>query len=139
MTILELLNAANEGYPDGYLAEYYDPKTGKKVKSNGDTLAEFIVQEIIETYDAKATKQVQLESAAGCLRTAQNDLESVITALKNPRRLYQKKYRERVVKTRKPGHEECMTPSCCYHGRKNYNYASMKLSREIKKEREAQL
>jgi hypothetical protein len=30
MKLPELLNAANKGYPDGYLAEYYDTKTGKR-------------------------------------------------------------------------------------------------------------
>jgi hypothetical protein len=30
MKLLELLNAANQGYPDGDLAEYYDTQDGKR-------------------------------------------------------------------------------------------------------------
>lgn len=56
MKLLELLNAANEGYPDGYLAEYYDTKTGAlKKHGSGDTLAKFIVPELIDTFDSKAS------------------------------------------------------------------------------------
>ena len=53
MKLPELLNAANKGYPDGYLAEYYETKTGARKRGSGDTLAEFIVLELIDTFDAK--------------------------------------------------------------------------------------
>jgi len=54
MKLLELLNAANQGYPDRDLAEYYDTKTGAlKKHGSGDTLAKFIVLELIDAFDAK--------------------------------------------------------------------------------------
>ena len=36
MKLPELLNVANQGYPDGYLAEYYDTKTGARKSGRGD-------------------------------------------------------------------------------------------------------
>jgi hypothetical protein len=35
LTLLELLNLANEAYPDGFLAEYYDARTGKRLPGGG--------------------------------------------------------------------------------------------------------
>lgn len=70
MKLLELLNAANEGYPDGYLAEYYDPNTGKRKSGDGDTLAKFIVLELIDTFDSKATDDAQIEEALRVLDRA---------------------------------------------------------------------
>lgn len=60
MKLLELLNAANQGYPDGYLAEYYDTKTGTRKRGRGDTLAEFIVLELIDTFDPKTDDDAQI-------------------------------------------------------------------------------
>lgn len=46
---------------------------------------------------------------------------------------YQKLYRERIMKTRKPGHEDsCVRSGCCYHGRRNANRLAM---RRIRAER----
>jgi hypothetical protein len=47
MTILDLLNKANEAYPDGLMSVYYDQSTGKEKPDDGaDGLALFIVREI---------------------------------------------------------------------------------------------
>lgn len=47
MTILDLLNRANEAYPDGFLSMYYDQATGYEKPDDGaDGLALFIVREI---------------------------------------------------------------------------------------------
>ena len=81
MKLLELLNAANEGYPDGYLAEYYDPYTGKRKSGDGDTLAKFIVLELIDTFDSKATDDAQIGIATQMLERARTDLLGVIQAL----------------------------------------------------------
>jgi hypothetical protein len=81
-TILELLNAANQGYPDGYLAEYYDTKTGAlKKRGSGDTLAKFIVLELIDTFDSKASEDSQIDEATRVLESARRDLLGVIEAL----------------------------------------------------------
>ena len=82
MTLLELLNAANLGYPDGYLAEYYNSKTGAlKKHGSGDTLAKFIALELIDTFDSKASDDSQIDEATRVLESARRDLLGVIEAL----------------------------------------------------------
>jgi hypothetical protein len=85
MTLLELLNAANQGYPDGYLAEYYNTKTGtrKRKRGQGDTLAEFIVLELIDTFDSKTSDDSQINLATQILERARRDLFNVIQALED--------------------------------------------------------
>lgn len=47
MTILDLLDKANEAYPDEMMSVYYDPATGDEKPDDGaDGLALFIVREI---------------------------------------------------------------------------------------------
>jgi len=60
LSLVELLNLANEAHDDGYLAEYFDPDTGTSKAGSGDTLAEFIVREIRDTFDPNATRSAQL-------------------------------------------------------------------------------
>ena len=82
MKLAELLNAANQGYPDGYLAEYYDTKTGAlKKHGSGDTLAKFIVLELIDTFDSKASDDSQIDEVTRVLESARRDLLGVIEAL----------------------------------------------------------
>lgn len=81
LSLVELLNIANEAYDDGYLAEYFDPDTGASRAGSGDTLAEFIVREIRDTFDSNATRSTQLEEARRVLMNAIDDLESVIERL----------------------------------------------------------
>jgi hypothetical protein len=81
LSLVELLNVANEAYDDGYLAEYFDPDTGGPKTGSGNTLAEFIVREIRDTFDSNATRSAQLEEARRVLRNAIDDLESVIERL----------------------------------------------------------
>jgi hypothetical protein len=47
----------------------------------GDTLAEFIVREIRDTFDPNATRSQQLEEARRVLLNAIDDLENVIERL----------------------------------------------------------
>jgi len=81
LTLLELLNRANDAYPDGFLAEYYDAKTGERRQGGGDSLARFIVAELSETFDPGAAHAAQLEEAGNALNHAVDDLERVIQAL----------------------------------------------------------
>ena len=81
LTLLELLNLANEAYPDGFLAEYYDAKTGERQPGGGDSLARFIVAEISETFDPDAPRQTQLREGRIALSRAIDDLQSVIEVL----------------------------------------------------------
>jgi hypothetical protein len=85
MTRLELLNLANKGYPDGFLAEYYDEQTGKPkdrtIDGLGDTLAEFIVIELSETFDKDACDTDQINAALSAIDSAIRELDSVQNAL----------------------------------------------------------
>jgi len=77
LSLVELLNVAN----DGYLAEYFDPDTGASRAGLDDTLAEFIVREIRDTFDPTAIRSEQLEEARRVLMNAIDDLENVIERL----------------------------------------------------------
>jgi hypothetical protein len=81
LTLLELLNLANDAYPDGFLAEYYDAETGERQSGGGDSLARFIVAEISETFDPDAPRPAQLREGRVALNHAIDDLQSVIEAL----------------------------------------------------------
>jgi hypothetical protein len=81
LSLVGLLNIANEAYDDGYLAEYFDPDTGASRGGSGDTLAEFIVREIRDTFDPTAIRCEQLEEARRVLMNAIDDLENVIERL----------------------------------------------------------
>jgi hypothetical protein len=81
LTLLELLYLANDAYPDGFLAEYYDAKTGERQPGSGDSLARFIVAEVSETFNSDAPRSAQLREARIALGRAIDDLESVIEAL----------------------------------------------------------
>jgi hypothetical protein len=82
MTKLELMRAANEGYPDGLLSEYYNDN-GDFVRDNngGDGLAAFIVAELSDTFDPAATDRDQIEEALRVLDRAQRDLMDTANAL----------------------------------------------------------
>lgn len=81
MTLLELLNKANEEYEGGFLSEYYDENTAEKKEGSGDTLAEFIVIELTETFDAEADDSDQIQTAVDAIEMAMRDLHSVINGL----------------------------------------------------------
>ena len=81
LSLVELLKIANEAYDNGYLAEYFDPDTGAPRAGSGDTLAQFIVREIRDTFDSNATRSAQFEEARRVLMNAIDDLERVIERL----------------------------------------------------------
>jgi hypothetical protein len=60
LSLLELLNIANEAYPDGFLGTYFDSKTGERIEGHGDSLARFVVAELSETFDPKLVRTEQL-------------------------------------------------------------------------------
>lgn len=82
LSLVGLLKIADEAYEEGYLAEYFDPDTGAARAGSGDTLAEFIVSEIRDTFDSNATRCAQLEEARRVLMNAIDDLETVIERLR---------------------------------------------------------
>lgn len=78
MTLNELMQKVIDAYPDpDSIADYWNPRTGKlNKKASGDTLAEFIVREIAETFDPEEypTDEEQLRHARHQLWTAMTDL-----------------------------------------------------------------
>lgn len=83
-TAKQILDAANAVYPDGFLENYYDAK-GDKAKGSGDTMAQFIAIEIIESFgDADGEDMGSVEAIdliIQRLETAHEDLGNVIGAL----------------------------------------------------------
>ena len=82
LALVELLNMANNGYPDEFLSEYYNPNTGERRQGDGDTLARFIVAELRDTFDAHASRAGQIDEAHRVLNNAIRDLANVVRALK---------------------------------------------------------
>ena len=82
MRMVDLLNKANGGYPDGYLTEYYNDETGEfNPHGRGDTLAQFIVTELEETFSSEQSDDDQLFSARHQLQMAVEQLQNTIAAL----------------------------------------------------------
>ena len=81
LSLLELLTLANEWYPDGFLGEYFDPQTAEHREGGRDTLAEFIVAELSETFDSGTSRAKQLREARIALENAAEKIEEVIHGL----------------------------------------------------------
>lgn len=77
---LRLLRAANQYYPDGDLASYFDEETGELTDDGlgGDGLAKFIVVELSEAADSPAAAIVLLENAKGDLDQAIEGIQELI-------------------------------------------------------------
>ena len=86
MKLVDLMKRANAGYPDGYLGQYFQYKTGEPVEGSGDTLAEFIVRELAETFEPDASDEDQIDRAVEVLEKATSDLASVMAALRGQRK-----------------------------------------------------
>ncbi len=76
--IMEIIHSA---YPDAMTRNYWDPVQRRPAPGSGDTLAEFIVKEIADTYDAKASHSEQLAEAIRVLERARSDIGNVVSAL----------------------------------------------------------
>lgn len=72
-TLVEILDLANMVDEDRFLAAYYT-KEGKPKKGNGDTLAQFIVAELIATFSPDADKKSQLLMAMQAVESAKDKL-----------------------------------------------------------------
>ncbi len=77
MTLDEIIQVADEAYPDGLVARAH------KGEDAGDTLALFIVRELGDIYDPDASDAEQAAAASGALETAVNELQAVCGALEN--------------------------------------------------------
>ena len=87
MKLVEILNAANSQYPDGYLSTYFNQKTGEYLEASGDTLAEFIVHEIMETFDPNTKDVDQIMAAEAAIQTGINDMNEALIGIRS---LYKK-------------------------------------------------
>lgn len=84
MQLNDLIHIASAAYPDGLIAEeYWDFERGRPRKNpdGGDTLAQFIANEISDTYDPDATDRNQIRTAMKALSMASDDLAAVMAAL----------------------------------------------------------
>lgn len=83
MILKELIVLAGKGYPDG-LDRYFDEELVEEVDA-GDTLAEFIVRELVGTFDINASGEAQLDEAIRVMSTAVQELTSVVDVLQGAR------------------------------------------------------
>jgi len=85
MTLIELLDIVSKGYPDECTRAFYTNAGEIESEATGDTLAEFIVREIIENFEPDADEVDQINLAVNLLTNASNDIESVVLALHEAR------------------------------------------------------
>ena len=90
MKLIQLMKIADEGYrkdfPESSLLECVNRRTGRPLDQppSGDTLALFVVRELSETFESKASDHEQLAEAARCVEKAVNDLGNILSALDKP-------------------------------------------------------
>lgn len=84
--IMEIVHSA---YPDAMTRNYWDPVQRRPTPGMGDTLAEFIVKEIADTYDAGSADSEQLTEAIRVLERARSDIGNVAVTLQHARSLPQ--------------------------------------------------
>jgi len=78
MKLSELIHKAAAAYPDARLFAYWDGQRAVSNPAVGDTLAEFIVRELCDTFDATADTPAQCVEAVRVLRKAMADLQVVL-------------------------------------------------------------
>ena len=72
-----IIAVADRAYADGLVQAYFDHPD----QNHGDTLAEFIVRELQDVYDAEASDEDQWSEAARVMRRARDELNNVLAAL----------------------------------------------------------
>ena len=84
MRLKQLISQAASVYPDAFILEYFDLEAEcPKINSNGgDTLAQFIAQELSKTFDPEASDKEQVETAVRVMQSAANDITAVMEALR---------------------------------------------------------
>ena len=81
MKLNELLEFVHRAYPSEDTRRCWDAKKQKVRTGAGDTLAEFIVREIADTFEIDAPEENQLDAALSAMRRACIELTGVIEAL----------------------------------------------------------
>ena len=90
MKLNALLEIVHRAYPDETTRECWDSRKQRARSGSGDTLAEFIVREIAETFDRTASDEGQLDAALSSMRWACTELTAVIEALEAARNAHAK-------------------------------------------------
>ena len=85
MKLNELLEIAHRAYPEEHTRLCWDAKKQKVRTDMGDTLAEFVVREFVDTFDADASEENQLDAALCAMRWACTELTTVLEALEAAR------------------------------------------------------
>ena len=88
MTLNELLEIVHRAYPDEQTRLCWNAKKQKVRKGTGDTLAEFVVGEIADTFDPNLPTEKQLDEALSAMRWACTELEVVTRGLEERRRAH---------------------------------------------------
>ena len=88
MKLNALLEIVHRAYPEEHTRQCWDAKKQKVRIGTGDTLAEFVVGEIADTFDPDAPAEKQLDEALSAMRWACTELEAVIRALEERRRAH---------------------------------------------------
>ena len=81
MKLNELLEIVHRAYPSEDTRRCWDANKQKVRTGAGDTLAEFIVREIADTFETDAPEASQFDSALCAMRRACTELTGVIEAL----------------------------------------------------------
>ena len=90
MKLNELLEIVHRAYPDELTRKCWNREMQRPCGGAGDTLAEFIVREIADTYDAEASDEAQLDEALRVMRRACTEVIGVIDALEERKNAHAK-------------------------------------------------
>ncbi|HEY3320161.1 MAG TPA: hypothetical protein VGP72_06835 [Planctomycetota bacterium] len=83
MTLNEIVEIADKVYPDSMIDQNFDKRTQSlAAASKGDSLARFIVSELVETYAKDATDHVQASQALRVMEKAVQELTAVRDAFR---------------------------------------------------------
>ena len=91
MTLNELLEIVHGAYPEEHTRLCWDEKRRRVRMGTGDTLAEFVVGEVVDTYEETGTDDLQLGAALDAMRWAAIELGAVISALERHKDAHAKK------------------------------------------------
>jgi hypothetical protein len=81
MKLNDLLELIHKSFPEEHTRLCWDDKKQKVRTGTGDTLAEFVVSEIADTFDEAAPDEKQRDEALSAMRWACTELEAVMRAL----------------------------------------------------------
>ena len=91
MTLNGLLEIVHQAYPDEVTRTCWDPVRESVRMGMGDTLAEFIVREIVDVFEPDAPDRKQIGDALDAMRWAAIELGAVISALERYKDAHAKK------------------------------------------------